>query len=182
MTFNQDALDLMVNYSNGLPLMMQQIGDSIFWLNHNINDTITEKLAEEGIIDAANQIASKQIRPILAHITEEEYTNILIKITRLNHEFKKPEIRACLDEEEKEVLDTFLEDMIDLNVLTDIGSNRKIYKFTNQLLLHILPNQIDREKITHNIMDYNPIQSYFIRILPITQDNTLSIIFFYVLS
>lgn len=64
----EEALEVMVYFSNGIPLMMQQIGDSIFWLNHHINSTITEQLAEEGIKDAANQIASKHIRPVLTQI------------------------------------------------------------------------------------------------------------------
>ncbi|MDO5826419.1 MAG: ATP-binding protein, partial [Methanosphaera sp.] len=133
MKCNPDALDLMVHYSNGLPLMMQQIGDSIFWLNNNINYTITGQLAKEGIIDAANQIASKQIRPVLAHITEDEYHDILIKITHLNNEFKKSELISYLDDEEKELLDPFLNDMIDLKILTDINKDGKIFKFSNGL-------------------------------------------------
>jgi len=133
MTCTKDALDIMVYFSNGLPLMMQQIGDSIFWLNNNINNTITEKLAEEGIVDAANQIASKQIRPVLAHITEEEYMDILIKITQLGYEFKKSELKSCLNNDKKEVLDTFLNDMLDLNIFTNIDTNGKIFKFSNQL-------------------------------------------------
>jgi len=133
MTCTDEALEKMIYYSNGLPLMMQQIGDSIFWLNNNINYTITEQLAQEGIIDAANQIASKQIRPILAQIKEEEYLNILIKITTLKQEFKKSELKTHLNNHEKELLDNFLEDMLDLKILDNINNQKQTYKFKNQL-------------------------------------------------
>ena len=107
MVCTEEALEVMSYFSNGIPLMMQQIGDSIFWLNHHINSTITEQLAEEGIKDAAKQIASKQMRPILTKITKKEYHDMLIKITRLDDEFKKSHLKPYLNDKEKELFDVF---------------------------------------------------------------------------
>ena len=49
---SDNTLSLMVTFSSGLPLMMQQIGDSIFWICEN--NYINEDDALTGIIDAAN--------------------------------------------------------------------------------------------------------------------------------
>lgn len=132
-TCEEEALDIMTYFSNGIPLMMQQIGDSIFWLNKNINSVITEELAEEGIIDAANQIASKQIRSVLVQIEEEKYRDMLIKITRFNSEFTKSELKTYLNSDEKLLYDDFLNDMLNLGILENIGSNNKFFKFSNDL-------------------------------------------------
>ena len=62
-TLSDEALSALTFFSSGLPLMMQQIGDSVFWLTDE--DYISESTAIKGIIDAANEIGRKQIRPVL---------------------------------------------------------------------------------------------------------------------
>ncbi|RAP54416.1 MAG: hypothetical protein BZ137_02320 [Methanosphaera sp. rholeuAM130] len=51
----------------------------------------------------------------------------------MNNEFIKSELISYLDDEEKELLDPFLKDMIDLKILTDINKDGKIFKFSNGL-------------------------------------------------
>ena len=74
MEISDDDLDSMVTFSSGLPLMMQQIGESVFWACGT--DYITKTDAFTGIINAANEIGLKQIRPILDQINET-YEKIL---------------------------------------------------------------------------------------------------------
>lgn len=137
MLCTEEALEVMSYFSNGIPLMMQQIADSIFWLNHQINSTITEQLAEEGIKDAAKQIASKQMRPILTKITKKEYHDMLIKITRLDDEFKKSHLKPYLNDKEKELFDVFLSDMVSLKILTNINDDDKTFKISNRFFYTI---------------------------------------------
>ena len=54
---NDKSLDAMIYYSWGMPLIMQQIGESVLW---NIQDsTIDESIAIEGISDAAIELGNK---------------------------------------------------------------------------------------------------------------------------
>lgn len=50
----KEALNYMVQYSSGLPLLMQQIGDSIFWECETT--FIDENIAINGIFKAADEI------------------------------------------------------------------------------------------------------------------------------
>ena len=123
----------MVYYSWGMPLAMQQIGEETFW---NVkNSVITEDVAIKGILNAAIEIGKKQISIILDLIENDEYDNILLKLGRYKLiEFEKEELINLLSFEEKEVLDDFLAQMKELNILEHVG--RKVnekYTFTNRL-------------------------------------------------
>jgi len=68
-------------------------------------------------------------------IENDEYDNILLKLGRHKLiEFKKEEIIGLLSDAENEILDDFLTQMKELNILEHVG--RKInekYTFTNRL-------------------------------------------------
>ena len=64
----------MTVFSSGVPLMMQQIDDSIFWICQD--NFITKHDAMSGIIDADNMIGARQIKPILNQIKIKKYENI----------------------------------------------------------------------------------------------------------
>ena len=98
---NDNALNAMTYYSWGMPLIMQQIGESVLW---NILDEeyIDEEIAISGISNAAIELANKQIKGKLNKIRSEHYEDILIKLA--NHgamEFKKSEVLDFLDNGEK---------------------------------------------------------------------------------
>lgn len=134
-TFNQvgmeisdDALDVMVTFSSGLPLMMQQIGESVFWACGD--NYITQNDALTGVINAANEIGLKQIKPILDQINET-YENILQNLAD-NHlkTFKKEDILNISDD----IFHEFLAKMTDLGIIESKGrKNSKTYQFSNNL-------------------------------------------------
>ena len=134
-TFENDkSLSTLIHYTMGMPLIMQQIGDSVFW---NVQDTfeITEKIAIESIIDAANEIGKKQIKHKLNKIQNEHYVNIFIKIAKNKlMSFKKSEVKKLLNNEEIKVFDNFLMKAKKLNILESIGKeNSGEYAFVNSL-------------------------------------------------
>ena len=77
----------------------------------------------------------KQISLILDLIENDEYDNILFKIGKYKLiEFEKKELIELLSEGENKVLNDFLTQMKELNILEHVG--RKInekYTFTNRL-------------------------------------------------
>ncbi len=130
---DETALTQMVYYSWGMPLIMQQIGDGIFW---NIqNNEITEKTALNGILDAAIELGNKQIRQKLNRIKSKYYESILLKLgENKTITFKKSEIKKILNKNEQRVFDDFLIRMKELNII--IPTNNKgigEYTFENRL-------------------------------------------------
>lgn len=109
MDFTDDkALSSLVYYSWGMPLIMQQIGDSVFW-NAQDDFKITEEIAITGIINAAEEIGKKQIRSKLNKIRSEHYEDIFIKLGK--HKlmtFQKSEAKKILSPDEARVFDRFL--------------------------------------------------------------------------
>lgn len=129
---NKSLLD-MVYYSWGMPLAMQQIGEETFW---NVkSNVINEEMVLKGILNAAIEIGKKQISLILDKIENDEYENILLKLGKNKLIlFDKSEIINILSESENSILDDFLKQMKELNMLEHVG--RKVnekYTFTNRL-------------------------------------------------
>ena len=130
---DENSLNQMIYYSWGMPLIMQQIGDGVFW---NVQDNeITEKIVLSGILDAALEIGNKQIRQKLTRIKSKYYESILLKLGQ-NKEivFKKSEIKKILNKNEERVFDDFLIRMKELNIIVPTN-NKKMgeYTFENRL-------------------------------------------------
>ena len=127
------SLDQMVYFAWGMPLAMQQIGESVYWnLEHEYIDLNT---VNKGIINAGYEIGDKQIRTKLNKIKSNHYENILIKLGE--HEcihFKRSNAIKFLNNSEKKVFDDFLKRMKDLNIINSIGKeNSGEYEFSNRL-------------------------------------------------
>lgn len=131
---NDKSLKAMVYYSWGMPLVMQQIGDSVFW-NSQEKSIIDENLAIEGIANAAIELGNKQIRAKLNKIRSDQYIGMLVKLGKLGAmQFKKSEIIDFLDDNEKKVLNGFLLRTKDLGIIESIGrENSGEYSFVNRL-------------------------------------------------
>lgn len=133
--FNNDkSLNAMIYYSWGMPLIMQQIGESVLW-NIPENEIIDEKIAIEGISDAAIELGNKQIRGKLRKIRSEHYEDILIKLAKHGAmEFKKSEVLNILNDDEKRVFNSFLQRSKELGIIESIGrENSGEYAFVNRL-------------------------------------------------
>ena len=133
MKCEDDALDLLVLFSQGSPLMMQHIGDAVFWQSDG--EIITNKTATIGILNAANELGSKQIRPDLNRIGSKHYLNILLKLGKHQiYSFHKSELGQYLSEDENDVLNNFLSKMIKIGILNYAGiKNSEEYEFGNIL-------------------------------------------------
>ena len=133
MKCDDDALDLLVLFSQGSPLMMQHIGDAVFWQADG--EIITKKTASKGVLNAADELGSKQIRPDLNRIGSKHYLNILLKLGRHQiYIFQKSELDSYLSDDEKGVLSNFLAKMVKIGILNSVGvKNSGEYEFSNIL-------------------------------------------------
>ncbi len=128
-TIDEEALNLMIKFSSGLPLMMQQIGESIFW-NIN-NNSIDIETAYKGIFSAANEISEKQIKPILNILNSEDCNVIMNYLVENNlRKFKREDLIENIEISEKG-LDTILSKMEKLDIIELI--NNDTYSFINEL-------------------------------------------------
>ena len=133
MKCEEDALELLVLFSQGSPLMMQHIGDAVFWQADG--EIVNKETAVSGVLNAANELGSKQIRPDLNRIESEQYINILLKLGKHQiYSFHKSELEQYLSDDENVVLSNFLAEMIRIGILNSIGvKNSGVYEFSNIL-------------------------------------------------
>ena len=106
--FKEDkSLETMIYYCWGMPLIMQQIGESVLW-NIQEEALITEKIAIKGVLDVSIELGNKQIKAKLNKIRSEHYEDILIKLGKNGlMEFKKSEVNNILNDSEKKYLTDF---------------------------------------------------------------------------
>lgn len=131
---DEEAMQIMTRFSNGLPILMHEIGDAVFW--GFTNDSVTESSAVKGVIEAADRIGKKYLDPKVYHaVRSERYRSILRKIGEdIKMGFHKKDISEKLKEKEQKVFDNFLKRMIDLGIIIkDIEKGRGHYKFVNDL-------------------------------------------------
>lgn len=131
---NDNSLDAMIYYSWGMPLIMQQIGESVLW-NIQPDGIIDEKTAIEGILDASIELGNKQIKAKLNKIRSKHYEDILIKLGKHGMmEFKKSDAIEILNDNEKKVFNSFLQRCKELNMIESAGrENSGEYAFVNRL-------------------------------------------------
>ena len=129
-----DSLEPMVYFSWGMPLIMQQIGDSIFW-NAQEGSKINELIVYMGITDAAEELSRKQLRSKLNKIRSDTYMDIFLKLG--SHRlitFKKSEFKQYLTTSERKSFDAFLNRAKNLGIIESIGrDNSGEYGFVNTL-------------------------------------------------
>jgi len=100
-----EAMEVMVRFSSGLPLLMQEIGDAAFW--EDDDNVIDEDDAVEGIFTAAEAVGKKYLDPqVYRAIRSERYRSILRKLGEdgvFSRSFKKKDVEINLTEPEKKV-------------------------------------------------------------------------------
>jgi hypothetical protein len=142
----EQAMKIMVKYSSGLPTIMHEIGDAIFWVD--TDGIVKGDDVAKGVIIAAGNIGKKYLDPLVYRaIRSEKYRSILRKLGESpESRFKKTDIVAKLTPEEKGVFDNFLRKMRELGVIiADQESDRGTYKFIND----IYPVYIFMEGLEH---------------------------------
>ncbi len=134
MHVEKEAMQIITRYSSGLPILMHEIGDAVFW--RAADDKITKDIAVGGVLEAADRIGKKYLDPkVYRAIRSERYRSILRKIGEsLKPGFQKKDISEKLKEKEQKVFNNFLKRMRELGIIIeDIEKGRGHYRFVNDL-------------------------------------------------
>ncbi|PIU46378.1 MAG: hypothetical protein COS94_10250 [Candidatus Hydrogenedentes bacterium CG07_land_8_20_14_0_80_42_17] len=127
------VLNMLYQYSGGLPMLLHEVGDAIFWTDED--NIITEEDAKKGILMAATIVGEKYLdRQVYKAIKSEKYRTILEKIatSEVGMTFQKEKIGKKLNDSEKKVFNNFLQKMKKINVLSS-GEKYGEYLFANEL-------------------------------------------------
>jgi len=129
------AMEIMVKFSSGLPLLMHEIGDAIFW--EDGDGIISEKDTLRGVLAAAERIGTKYLDPkVYRAIRSERYRSILRKLgkTSISRNFRRKDVEEKLNESEKRVFNNFLRKMRDLGIIiSNVEKGRGNYSFVNEI-------------------------------------------------
>ncbi len=128
---DSEAMDTMVTYSSGLPLLMHEIGDAAFWLD--TNGIIDKNDAINGVFKAAEKVGEKYLDPkVYRAIRSDRYISILRKLGKdsIPWNFTKKEIEPLLTADEKKVFHNFLKKMRELGVI-ELEREKGSYRFVN---------------------------------------------------
>jgi AAA+ ATPase superfamily predicted ATPase len=135
LTVTEEAMDLMVRYSSGLPVLMQEIGDATFW--EDSDGTVDRRDAVNGIMLAAERIGKKYLDPkVYGAIRSQRYRSILRKLARMpiSRHFAKRDAEAMLNIEERRVLHNFLKKLRELGIIeSDRERGPGVYRFANEI-------------------------------------------------
>jgi len=133
-TISSDALTLMVPLSGGLPMLMHEIGDAVFWQDND--NYIDGQDALDGITEAARVVGKKYIAPQVSKILRSKtYASILRTIHKnvpLGGMFNRQQILEALPSTEQKNLDNFLQRGRRLGII-QMMETRGEYKFVNPL-------------------------------------------------
>ena len=130
-----DAMELMVRFSSGLPLLMHEIGDATFWID--TDGVINEKDAIAGVLKAAENVGQKYLDPkVYRAVRSPRYRSILRKLGKrpLSRNFMKRDVEVRLNEDEKSVFHNFLRRIRELGVIeADVERGPGAYRFVNEI-------------------------------------------------
>ena len=135
MSVKPKGMDIMVKYSSGLPILMHEIGDAVFWLDDD--GVINERDALRGVVTAAEGIGRKYLDPkVYRAVRSERYRSILRKLPQLSlsRYFTKKGVEERLNEKEKGVFHNFLRKLREIGVIEpDLEKGRGSYRFVNEI-------------------------------------------------
>ena len=130
-----DAMQLMVEYSSGLPIMMQEIGDATYWIN--ASESVDWNSAASGIGLAAINVGHKYLHPsVYNDLRSQRYQTIIRKIARDSIEptFTRQQMSDLLTPGEFKVFDNLLRRLRELGIVEqDTLAGRGAYRYTNQI-------------------------------------------------
>ena len=135
MSVNADAMRIMVEYSSGLPVMMQEIGDATFWADSD--GEVTRRDAVSGISEAAINVGRKYMDPsIYRAMRSDRYRAIIRKMSSdsIQPAFTRQQIKSRVSDEEFRVFGNLLRRLRELGVVeNDPEGGRGAYKYTNRI-------------------------------------------------
>lgn len=129
-----DELNTLVMFTGGLPVLAHEIGDAV-WRKAEKPD-IDKGAIITGIFDAAEVIGRKLLEPqVFSAIRSERYRSILRKMADkpLEMHFQRADLAERLTQEERKVMDNFLQRLKQLGALESDPETRGGYQFKNHL-------------------------------------------------
>lgn len=135
MEIDEPALDTLVGFAGGLPVLAHEIGDAAF--NVDTDGRIDDDDAIGAVIGAADIIGRKHLQPqVFQAIRSQRYRRILRKLaeTPVEAQFQRGSVLKRLTKEEIKVFDNFIRRMEKLGVVAkDTEGGPGAYRFTNYL-------------------------------------------------
>ena len=135
MEVKPEAMDVLVKFSSGLPILMHEIGDATFWLD--TDGIIDEHDALKGVMTTAERVGSKYLDPkVYRSVRSERYRSILKKLAKvpISRYFTKKDVEAKLSENEKKVFHNFIRKLIELGIIeSDVERGGGAYRFVNEI-------------------------------------------------
>jgi hypothetical protein len=137
-TVDPDALDLMVEFSAGLPRVMHLIGDRTFRIDTDRRVTRVDTM--DGVLAAAEEIGSSYVDPQVLNVTRSpSYREVLAWLGRrgpFQGPFAKTDLRHGLPNIPVTKVTNFLTRMKDLGVLRSPADAPKgTYEFTQRMVM-----------------------------------------------
>jgi len=132
-TMEQDTLPILTRYSGGLPVLIHEVGDAVYW--EDSDSCINKDDAIKGIFQAAENVGRKYLdQQVYQTLLSETYRSILRKMGKmpLGAKFKRKELVKETNDSERRNFDNFRQRMEKLGVLTK-GEIQGEYKLTNEL-------------------------------------------------
>lgn len=135
MRVKPDAMRLMALYSSGLPTMMQEIGDAVFWSVSG--DEVKRDDASRGLSMAAIRVGQKYLDPSVYNaLRSQHYQTIIMKLSEspMGQRFTRQQAMERLTPEERKTFDNFLRRLRELGVVERAPEDgRGVYRYTNRI-------------------------------------------------
>lgn len=135
MDIEDDAMRMLVQYSSGLPILMQEIGYAVFW--EAPVAVIRRPVAVRGVVSAARSVGTKYLDPVFHRtVRSDRYRSIVRKIAQasLGSQFTRNEVIGRLDRGEMMVFDNLLRRLRELGIVEqDVDEGPGAYRFVNGL-------------------------------------------------
>jgi AAA+ ATPase superfamily predicted ATPase len=132
-TIEQEALPILTRYSGGLPVLLHEVGDAVYW--EDSDNCIDKGDAIKGIFHAAENVERKYLdRQVYQTLRSETYHSILRTMGKLPLEakFRRKELVKEMSDSECRNFDNFRRRMEELGVLAK-EEVRGEYRFSNEL-------------------------------------------------
>lgn len=130
-----NAMYGLVTHSSGLPVMMQEIGDAVFWEDRD--GVVDLGDAVGGVISAAVNVGRKYLNPSVYNtLGSTRYQTIIRKLVDdpTQQGFTRRQVAESLTSEERKVFDNLLRRLRELGVVeADPQGGRGAYRYTNQI-------------------------------------------------
>ena len=126
---SDELLHTLTYFSSGFPLLMQEIGDSIFWRCEN--NVVTKDTIKSALLNIADKLAITQIRPVFDKINKKDYDKILLKIGEKNlYKFNRSDI---INDFQEDIVDSFINDLYNEEILI---KSRDRYHYLVDITFH----------------------------------------------